>query len=74
MSRIRGNEIYVIAGVVAVILVLAWWFLLLSPTRSDVSTLNTQIAQEQVAISTAQSNLVRLSSTRRPRRSRAPTS
>jgi Tfp pilus assembly protein PilO len=60
MSRIRGNEVYVIAGVVAVILVLAWWFLLLSPTRSDVATLNTQIAQEQLAISTAQSNLVRL--------------
>ena len=33
--RVRGKEIYIIAAVVAVVLIVAWYFLLLSPTRSD---------------------------------------
>ena len=33
--RARGREVYIIAAVVAVVLIVAWYFLLLSPTRSQ---------------------------------------
>ena len=42
--RARGKEVYIIAAIVAVVLIVAWYFLLLSPTLSKVSDLNTQIA------------------------------
>ncbi len=60
--RARGREIYIIAGVVAVILIVAWYFLLLSPKMSEKSDLQTQIDSQQTALATAQQEVVRLES------------
>jgi Tfp pilus assembly protein PilO len=60
--RARGREIYIIAGVVAVVLIIAWYFLLFSPQRQQMSDLNDQIATQQTALSTAQQQVVRLES------------
>jgi Tfp pilus assembly protein PilO len=60
MSRVRGKEIYVIAGVVAIVLIAAWWFLLLKPAQAQVATLNDKVAAEQVSLSQAKQDLARL--------------
>ena len=60
--RARGREIYIIAGVVAVVLIIAWYFLLFSPQRQKMSDLNDQITAQQTALSTAQQEVVRLES------------
>lgn len=57
---IRGKEIYIIAVVIAVVLVVAWYFLLLSPTRSDISELEAQISTQEMTLSTTQSEVARL--------------
>ncbi len=58
----RGKEVYIIAGVVAVVLIVAWYFLLFSPTRQEVSDLDDQIAAAESALATAQQDLARLQS------------
>lgn len=60
MSRLRGREVYIIAGVVAVVVIVAWYFLLLSPTRNDISSLNDQISAEQVSLAQAKQDVARL--------------
>ena len=60
--RARGREVYIIAAVVAVILIVAWYFLLLSPMRQDLSSLDDQIQAQQTALTTAQQEVVRLES------------
>jgi Tfp pilus assembly protein PilO len=60
MSRLRGKEIYLIAALVAVVLIVAWYFLLFSPTRADIAALDDQIATEQAALSQAQQEVARL--------------
>lgn len=60
--RARGREVYIIAGVVAIVLVVAWYFLLLSPMRSKLSDLDSQIQAQQTALSTAQQEVARLES------------
>ena len=60
--RARGREIYIIAGVVAVILVVAWYFLLLSPKMSEKSDMQAQIDSQQSTLATAQQEVVRLES------------
>ncbi len=37
MKRARGKEVYIITAVVAVVIAVAWYFLLLSPTRSEIA-------------------------------------
>lgn len=60
--RARGKEIYIIAGVIAVVLIVAWYFLLFSPTRQKLSDLDDQIAVDKTALATAQQELARLQS------------
>ncbi len=60
MSRLRGKEIYIIAGVVAIVIAAAWFFLLYSPTKSDIADLNDQISNEQTALATAKQEVARL--------------
>jgi Tfp pilus assembly protein PilO len=60
--RARGKEIYIIAGVIAVVLIVAWYFLLFSPTRQKLSDLDDQIAADTTALATAQQDLARLQS------------
>jgi type IV pilus assembly protein PilO len=58
--RARGREVYIIAAVVAVVLIVAWYFLLLSPTRSKISDLNTQITSAQTQLDSARTAVARL--------------
>jgi Tfp pilus assembly protein PilO len=60
--RARGREVFIIAGVVAVVLVVAWYFLLFSPMRSKLSDMDSQIQAQQTALATAQQEVVRLES------------
>jgi Tfp pilus assembly protein PilO len=60
MSRLRGKEAYIIAAVVAVVLIVAWYFLLFSPTRGDIAELNDQISQEQTNLAQARQEVARL--------------
>ncbi|MEI6724807.1 MAG: type 4a pilus biogenesis protein PilO [Actinomycetes bacterium] len=58
--RARGREVYIIAAVVAVVLIVAWYFLLLSPTLSKISDTNSQITSAQTALDAAKMNVARL--------------
>ncbi len=58
--RARGREVYIITAVVAVVLIVAWYFLLLSPTRTKVSDLNTQIQSAQASLNSAKQEVALL--------------
>ena len=58
----RGKEIYIIGGVIAVVLIVAWYFLLFSPTKQKLSDLDEQISTDEAALATAQQDLARLQS------------
>jgi len=60
--RTRGREVYIITAVVAVVLIVAWYFLLLSPTRTKLNDLDSQIQQQQTALATAKQDVARLES------------
>ena len=60
--RARGKEVYIITAVVAVVLIVAWYFLLLSPTRTKLSDLDGQVQAQQAALTTAQQEVARLES------------
>ena len=62
MRIARGREVYIITAVVAVVLIVAWYFLLFSPTRTKISDLDGQILAGQTALSTAQQEVARLES------------
>jgi len=58
----KGKEVYIITAVVAVVLIVAWYFLLLSPMRSKLSDLDSQVVAQQAALVTAQQEVARLES------------
>ena len=58
--RARGREIYIITAVVAVVLIVAWYFLLFSPTQRKLSDLDGQVQSAQSALSVAQQEVVKL--------------
>jgi Tfp pilus assembly protein PilO len=60
--RARGREIYIITAVVAIVLIVAWYFLLFSPTQSKLSDLDQQIQSAQTQLSVAQQEVVKLES------------
>lgn len=60
--RARGKEIYIITAVVAVVLIVAWYFLLFNPTRQELSDLDQQVESAQSALNVAQQEVVRLES------------
>ena len=60
--RTRGREVYIITAVVAVVLIVAWYFLLLSPTRTKLNDLDSQVQQQQTALATAKQDVARLES------------
>ena len=62
MRATRGREVYIITAVVAVVLIVAWYFLLLSPTRTKLSDLDGQVQAQQAALATAKQEVVRLES------------
>ncbi len=60
--RARGREIYIITAVVAVVLIVAWYFLLFSPTQSKLSDLDQQVQSAQSALDVANQEVVKLES------------
>ncbi len=60
--RARGREIYIITAVVAVVLIVAWYFLLFSPTQRKLSDLDTQIQSAQSSLNMANQEVVKLES------------
>jgi Tfp pilus assembly protein PilO len=60
--RTRGREIYIITAVVAVVLIVAWYFLLFSPAQRKISDLNTQVQSAQSALDMANQQVVKLES------------
>jgi len=62
MRITKGREVYIITAVVAVVLIVAWYFLLLSPTRTKLSDLDSQVVAQQAALVTAQQEVARLES------------
>jgi len=60
--RARGKEVYIVTAVVAVVVILAWYFLLLSPTRTKLSDLDGQVQAQQAALATAKQEVARLES------------
>jgi Tfp pilus assembly protein PilO len=58
--RARGREIYIITAVVAVVLIVAWYFLLFSPKQRELSDLDQQVQSAQSALSVAQQEVVKL--------------
>jgi Tfp pilus assembly protein PilO len=62
MRATRGREVYIITAVVAVVLIVAWYFLLLGPTRTKLSDLDGQVQAQQAALVTSRQEVVRLES------------
>jgi Tfp pilus assembly protein PilO len=60
--KARGREIYIITAVVAVVLIVAWYFLLFSPTQRNLSDLDSQIQSAQSALDMANQEVVKLES------------
>jgi Tfp pilus assembly protein PilO len=60
--KARGKEIFIIAGVVVVVLCVAWYFLLFSPVNSKLSTLDSQIQAKTSEQQVAQTRLATLES------------
>ena len=62
MRLARGREIYIITAVVAVVLIVAWYFLLFSPTQTKLSDLDQQVQSAQSALNVAKQEVVKLES------------
>jgi type IV pilus assembly protein PilO len=60
--RSRGKEIYIITAVVAVVLVVAWYFLLFSPKQRELSDLDQQVQSAQSELTASQAQVVQLES------------
>lgn len=60
--RARGREIYIITAVVAVVLIVAWYFLLFSPTQRKLSDLDDQVQSAQSSLDIANQEVVKLES------------
>ena len=60
--RARGKEIYIITAVVAVVLIVAWYFLLFSPTQNKLSDLDEQIQSARARLTIAKQEVVQLES------------
>lgn len=60
--KARGREVYIITAVVGVVLIVAWYFLLLSPTQRTLSDLDERIQSAQSALEVAKQEVVKLES------------
>jgi Tfp pilus assembly protein PilO len=60
--RARGREIYIITAVVAVVLIVAWYFLLFSPTQRKLGDLDDQVQSAQSSLDIANQEVVKLES------------
>jgi Tfp pilus assembly protein PilO len=60
--RARGREIYIITAVVAVVLVVAWYFLLFSPKQRELSDLDQKVQSARSELTAAQAEVAQLES------------
>jgi type IV pilus assembly protein PilO len=60
--RARGREIYIITAVVAVVLVVAWYFLLFSPKQRELNDLDQQVQSARSELTAAQAEVAQLES------------
>jgi hypothetical protein len=58
--RARGREIYIITAVVAVVLIVAWYFLLFSPKQRELDDLGQQVDSAQAALDQANLQVAQL--------------
>jgi Tfp pilus assembly protein PilO len=58
--KLRGKEIYIIAGVVAVVLAAAWYFLFLSPVRTKLTDASSQVIQARQSLQDKQAEVRKL--------------
>jgi type IV pilus assembly protein PilO len=58
--KLRGRELYIIAGVVAVVVVVAWYFFFMKSVRSDLKTADSSYVAAQAELSSAQQYIARL--------------
>ena len=61
-KRARGKEVYIITAAVAVVVLVAWYFLLLSPTRSEIATKTDEVQAAEVNLNAAHQQVARLES------------
>jgi len=62
MKRARGKEIYIITALLAVVIAVAWYFLLLNPTRTSIAQTTQELETTQASLSAAKQQVVRLES------------
>jgi Tfp pilus assembly protein PilO len=58
--RARGKEVYIVTGVIILVVVVAWFFLLFNPLRSDVSDLDKRIEAANTMLAQGQQDVLRL--------------
>jgi hypothetical protein len=58
--KLRGRELYIIAGVIAVVVVVAWYFFFMSKVRDDIKAADASYAAAQTELSSAQQYITRL--------------
>jgi hypothetical protein len=58
--KLRGRELYIIAGVVAAVICAGWYFLLFSPLQQKDADLSAQADSKETELQQAQADLVRL--------------
>lgn len=61
MSR---RNLYIVGGLLLVVITAAYWFVLLSPLRGEIKTVDTSITAEQQKLTAAKAELVKLSALR----------
>ena len=60
MMKLRGRELYIIVGVVAVVIGVMWYFFLYSPQQKKIATLNTQYLAQQSTLSQTNMQIAQL--------------
>jgi hypothetical protein len=55
--RLRGRDLYIIVGVVAVVVAVMWYFFLFSPERKKVADLGAQYAQQAQTLAQTQATI-----------------
>jgi len=56
-ARLRGRELYIIVGVVAVVIAVLWYFFLFTPERKKYSDLTAQYQTEQTTLTATQQKI-----------------
>jgi len=60
--KLRGKEVYIITGIVAAVLIVAWYFLLFNPTQQQLSEVDQEVQSAQAALDVANQEVARLES------------